>query len=153
MTSEVVEADVLDFLEEHPQAFDLITGLDGVEHFFKKEVIRLLDFCYAALRPGGRLILQTPNAESPWGNAIRYGDFTHGCCLAPLGLLRLLALCNFRDMEVRETGPIPWGYSVPPTLRYIFWQGCRLFLKLWNAAEAHAGSGVYIRVFLASGLK
>jgi SAM-dependent methyltransferase len=153
VTSEVVEADVLAFLEERPQAFDLIIGLDIIEHLHKDEVLRFLDLCHVALHPGGRLILQTPNAESPWGNALRYGDFTHECCFAPRGLLRLLALCGFRDLEFRETGPVPWGYSFPSTLRYIIWQGFRAFLKLWNAAEAHTGSGVFTRVFLASGVK
>ncbi len=153
VTPDVVGANALDFLEAHPQAFDLLTGLDIVEHFHKDEVLRFLDLCHAALRPGGRLILQTPNAESFWGNAIRYGDFTHEVCFSPGNLLRLLALCGFRELEARETGPIPWGHSAASTVRCVVWQGFRAVLKLWNLAEGHAGSGVFTRVFLASGVK
>jgi SAM-dependent methyltransferase len=149
----VMEADGLDFLEIHSQAFDLITGLDIIEHFHKDEVLRFLDLCHAAWRPGGRLILKTPNAESFWGNAMHYGDFTHEGCLAPCSLLRLLSLCSLRDLEVRGTGPVPWGCSVPSTLRFFVRQVFRAFLKLWNLAEAHMGSGVYTRVFPASGIE
>ena len=64
------------FLHARPQRFDLVTGLDIVEHFTKDEVLDFLDACREALRPGGRLVLQTPNGESPFGGAVRYGDFT-----------------------------------------------------------------------------
>jgi 2-polyprenyl-3-methyl-5-hydroxy-6-metoxy-1,4-benzoquinol methylase len=150
---EVVEANALDFLAAHPHAFDLITGLDIIEHFQKEEVLRFLDLCHAALRPGGRLILQTPNAESLWGCMYRYGDFTHEIAFNPNLLLNLLALCNFRDLEIRETGPIPWGHSLASTMRYVVWQGFRAFLHLWNLAEGHTGSGVFTRVFLSTGVK
>src|SRR5947209_1860262 len=72
----VVEGNVFDFLEARPAAFDLVTALDIIEHLHKEEVFRLLDACHHALRPGGRLVLQTPNADSPFAAAIRYGDFT-----------------------------------------------------------------------------
>lgn len=150
---EVIEGNVLDFLESHPQTFDLVTGLDIIEHFHKEEVLRFLDLCHAALRPGGRLILQTPNAESFWGGGVRHGDFTHEVCFSPGNLLRLLALCGFRELEARETGPVPWGHSAASTVRCVVWQGFRAVLKLWNLAEGHAGSGVFTRVLLASGVK
>jgi SAM-dependent methyltransferase len=153
VTPDVVEANVMDFLKNHQQDFDLITGLDIIEHFHKDEVLHFLDLCYAALRPGGRLILQTPNAESPWGSGIRFGDFTHEVCFNPNSLLPLLALCGFRKLEARETGPVPWGHSAPSTLRYVAWQGIRAVLKFWNLAEGCAGSGVFTRVFIASGVK
>jgi hypothetical protein len=112
-----------------------------------------LDLCYKALRLGGRLILQTPNAESLWGNTIRYVDLTHEICFTPGNLLRLMIICGFRDLKARETGPVPWGHSAASTVRYFVWQGFRLVLKLWNLAEGHPGSGVFTRVFLASGVK
>jgi SAM-dependent methyltransferase len=148
------EADVLEWLEAHPSSFDLITGLDIIEHLDKPEVLRFLDACYVALKPDGRLVLQTPNAESPWGSMSRYGDFTHEVGFTPNLLTRLFNLAGFQEMEARETGPVPWGYSMISSLRFVIWQFIRLGLKIWNLAETGtAGSGVFTRVFLITGLK
>jgi 2-polyprenyl-3-methyl-5-hydroxy-6-metoxy-1,4-benzoquinol methylase len=150
----VVEADVIDFLETRPETFDLITGLDIIEHLQKDEILRFLDGCLTALKPGGRLILQTPNAESPWGNSIRYGDFTHEVCFSPDSLKSLMRLCGFHSIETREQGAIAWGYSFACSIRYLIWQVIRLGLKVYNLAETgHSGSGVFTRVFVISGRK
>lgn len=148
----VHEGDALDFLEAHPGMYDLITALDLIEHLHKPEVLRFLDGCRAALKPGGRLILQTPNAESPWGSLHRYNDFTHEVGFNPNSLSRLLRLAGFVAVEARELGPVPWGYSLASTGRWLIWQAIRLGLKLWNIAETgSAGSGVVTRVFVISG--
>jgi 2-polyprenyl-3-methyl-5-hydroxy-6-metoxy-1,4-benzoquinol methylase len=152
--SAVDEANVLDWLEARPSSFDLITGLDIIEHLEKKEVLRFLDASYNALKTGGRLVLQTPNAESPWGSQHRYNDFTHEVGFNPNLLSRLLILAGFQEIEARETGPIPWGYSVISSVRYFVWQSIRLGLKIWNLAETgSAGSGVFTRIFLNTGVK
>lgn len=119
---EVVQDNILDFLKDYPDKFDLITGLDIIEHFHKEEVLDFLDLCYKSLRNGGRLILQTPNADSPWGTTHRYNDFTHEVCFNPNAILRLLQLCNFHNTEVREQGPVTKGYSLSSTIRYGIWQ-------------------------------
>jgi SAM-dependent methyltransferase len=151
VTPNVVQADVLEYLAEQSGRFDLITGLDIVEHFRKDEVLQFLDLCYVALKPGGRLVLQTPNAESPWGAHLRYGDFTHELGFNPNALFRLLELVGFSTVETREMGPVPLGYSFASGARWIAWQAIRMGLKLWNVAETgDAGSGVFTRVFLIS---
>ncbi len=154
VTPNVVEGNVLDYLETRPLAFDCITGLDIVEHFHKSEVLRFLDLCHAALRPGGRLILTTPNAESPWGGTVRYGDFTHEVCFDSKALLRLLSLCGFGKLEAREQGPAPWNYSMISTVRYGLWQCARMALIAWNIVETGIpGSGILTRVFSVKGEK
>jgi SAM-dependent methyltransferase len=151
---EVEEGNLFVYLETSPADFDLITALDIIEHLHKDEVLRFLDGCYAALRPGGRLILQMPNADTPWGTHLRYGDFTHETCFQPNSISRLLRMCGFSQIETREQGPLPWGYSLKSSLRWLVWQGIRLGLKVYNLAETgDSGSGVFTRVFLASGVK
>ena len=93
-------ANALEFLEANPNYFDLITALDLVEHFHKPEVLRFLDGCAAALRPGGRLILQTPNADSPWGTTHRYNDFTHEAAFTEYSIGQILGLAGFEDINV-----------------------------------------------------
>jgi SAM-dependent methyltransferase len=147
------EAELLDWLEWHPSEFDLITGLDIIEHLEKSEVLRFLDACASALKPGGRLVLQTPNAESPWGGSIRYGDFSHETSFSPNSLSRMLGLSGFQDVEIREIGPVPWGISAISSIRYLIWQSIRLGYKIWNLAETGSiGSGVFTRVFMIAGL-
>jgi 2-polyprenyl-3-methyl-5-hydroxy-6-metoxy-1,4-benzoquinol methylase len=154
VTEQVILGDAIDFLEKQRNRFDLIIGLDIIEHFHKPEVLRFLDCCHDALKPRGRLVLQTPNAESPWGGSIRYGDLTHEVCFNPNALSRLLRLAGFSDIEAREAGPVLRGGSLVSTARYALWQAFRAGLTLWNLAETGCrGSGVFTRVFLVSGLK
>lgn len=144
----------IDYLERNEGAFDVVTGFDIIEHLHKPEVIRFLDAALAALKPGGRLILQTPNADSPWGTMLRYGDFTHEVCFNPNSLSRLMNLSGFQKVEARELGPVLFGYSLKSTVRSLIWQGFRLVFKVWNVAELGTlGSGVFTRVMLISGTR
>lgn len=150
----VAQSDVLDYLAAHPGAFDLITGLDIIEHFHKEEALVFLDRCHAALKPGGRLIVQTPNAGSPMGGGLRYGDFTHETGFNAHSLTRLLELCGFAAVEAREMGPVPWGYSLASSVRYALWRILRVGIGFYNRVETgSAGDGICTRVFLASGVK
>lgn len=148
----VFEEDAIEFLERKRCSHDLIVGLDIIEHFRKDEVLRFLDECFGSLKQGGRLVLQTPNADSPWGTVHRYNDFTHELCFNPNSIVRLMRLCRFREIETREQGPVPWGYSAKSTIRFLAWRAIRLGLKAWNVAETgSAGSGVFTRIFQVSG--
>jgi SAM-dependent methyltransferase len=148
----VVRGDLFEFLADRPDAFDLITGLDVIEHLSKEEVLRLLDGCWRSLRPGGRLILQTPNADSPFFAAVRYADFTHEVCFTPGSLGWLLGLCGFGDVRARECGPRPRGLR--SFGRFVLWKCLRLGIQFWNLVETGSpGNGVFTRVFLISGVK
>lgn len=148
----VAEMDAFRFLEMHKGEYDLIAGLDIVEHFRKDEVLNFLDACRLALRTGGRLILQTPNAESPWGMNVRYGDFTHETAFSPYSLDGLLSLAGFSDIKFREAGPAVHGLI--SLYRFLVWKIIRAVLDFWNLAETgKVGSGIYTRVFLISGMK
>jgi 2-polyprenyl-3-methyl-5-hydroxy-6-metoxy-1,4-benzoquinol methylase len=154
VTGNVTQDNVLHFLQAHEGEFDVITAIDLVEHLKKDEVLTFLDGCYAALRPGGRLILQTPNSETPWAGSIRYGDFTHEVSFGSTSLSRLMCLTGFVHVAGREQGPIPKGYSTTSTLRYILWRVIRLSLQFYNVVETGGrGSGIFTRVFLMSGVK
>jgi len=148
---QVSQGDVLSFLDAHRDTFDLLVALNVIEHFQKSEVIQFLDGCLLALKSGGRLILQTPNAESPWGAHLRYDDFTHEIAFAPNPISRLLSLCGATDIVCRESGPVPYGYSALSTLRWLAWELIRAGLKLYSLAEmGSVGSGIYTRVFFVS---
>jgi 2-polyprenyl-3-methyl-5-hydroxy-6-metoxy-1,4-benzoquinol methylase len=149
----VAQANVLDWLAAREQQFDLMVALDLIEHFTRDEVLQFLDLCFAALKPGGRLILQTPNADSPFGLQHRYNDITHEWAFNDNQLARLLRRAGFLDMESREQGPVPWGYSLTSTSRWILWRVIRAGLQLWNLAETGARLPVLTRVFMISGVR
>jgi SAM-dependent methyltransferase len=154
VVANVAHDDVCEYLAGHPSAFDLITGLDIIEHLDKNEVLRFLDGCCGSLKPGGRLILQTPNANSAMACCVRYADFTHEVCFTPDLLMRLMTMHGFRQITVREMGPIPWGYSLISSLRFVVWKAlCQVYRVLDLVEKGSIGAAVYTRVFLISGVR
>jgi len=148
----VIQADAREYLRNRHQEFDLITAFDVAEHLRKEELLDFLDLIYQALRPGGSVILQTPNAESPWGCMHRYHDLTHELAFDPHSLSDCCSLSGFEKFQAREVGP--YVHGIPSLVRRVIWSTIRMGLELWNLAETGApGSGVYTRVFLAHAVR
>lgn len=146
--------DAIQFLKSHVGCFDLITGMDIIEHLHKDDALVFLESCYAAIIPGGSLILQSLNADSPWASAIRYGDLTHELCFGPRLLGQLLVLCGFSKVMFREQTPIPWGYSIHSTVRFVLWKFIRNVYRCISLVETGGeGSGCFSRTFLICGKK
>ena len=148
ITSNVYEGDALEFLQKNINTFDLITAIDILEHLDKNEMFDFLDAIFLSLREGGRLILQMPNAESPFGHKIRYCDLTHENSFDPSNLNSILNIVGFKNFEIQECGPIVHGPI--SFFRWLIWRLISFNLKVWNLAETgNIGSGVYTRVFLS----
>ena len=148
----VVEADLRNYLQEGHERFGLICAFDVIEHFDKQEVLQLLKLVWDRLQPGGVLILQTPNAMSPWAAHYRYGDLTHELILSPECLTSTLKLCGFRDIEVREV--TPYVHGIKSAVRWgiwkLIWAGC----ATWNLAETGSlCSGIYSRNMMVRAVK
>jgi 2-polyprenyl-3-methyl-5-hydroxy-6-metoxy-1,4-benzoquinol methylase len=144
----VEKRDAIEFLQANPAGFDLVIGLDIIEHFHKPEAWEFLRAVFSALRPGGRVVLQTPNGECPWP-IYRYWDFTHETCFTPNSLGRLLRMAGFESVAMRETAPPVHG--VVSAIRRVAWGIMRRFFMLWGLVESGwAGNGVLTRNFLAS---
>ena len=150
----VLTMDAADWLRECDEPLDLVLAIDLVEHLTRNEALEFLDLCAARLRPGGRLILQTPNGQSPFAGAVRHGDITHEQCFTPSLLAALLERAGLTGVETREAGPVPRGYSFRSTLRYGCWRIVRGAFALVNLVETgKTGDAVLTRVFLASAVK
>lgn len=148
ISTNVFEGDALEFLQKNINTFDLITAIDILEHLDKNEMFDFLDAIYLSLREGGRLILQMPNAESPFGHKIRYCDLTHENSFDPSNLNSILNIVGFKNFEIQECGPIIHGPI--SFFRWLIWRSISFNLKVWNLAETgNIGSGVYTRVFLS----
>jgi 2-polyprenyl-3-methyl-5-hydroxy-6-metoxy-1,4-benzoquinol methylase len=66
-------ADDLDFQTMEPghipfvdQSFDLVTMIEVIEHLSEPDVNQLFQECARVLKPGGRLLVTTPNYRSFW---------------------------------------------------------------------------------------
>ena len=144
----VIRAEAVDFLKEHPCSFDFISAMDIIEHFDKENVFDFVDAIYRALRPGGRLLVHTPNADSPWFGGVRYGDFTHEVAFSPQSLSHILRVAGFIAFEARECPP--FVHDLRSRIRRISWRVLRAFLLFWNIVETDStGSGIFTRVFIA----
>ncbi len=151
VSDSVVKADVIEYLKNTSAKYDLIISLDVIEHFHKGNALDFLDFCRSRLSANGRLVLQTPNASSPFFGDVRYGDFTHELGFTPRLLSQLIRRAGFQSTEVRETGPVPKGYSIKSSIRFVIWQFVRLIYCLLESIETGGcGDQVYTRVFLIS---
>lgn len=56
-------ADIVDFSEQHPQAFDLATTMDFSEHVDDPSALRIYSAIRQSLKRGGKLYLHTPNLD------------------------------------------------------------------------------------------
>ena len=143
----VVQSDILEYLSASDKTFDLILGFDIIEHFTKDEVLELLDLIRRRLNPGGSLILQTPNAMSPWAAHFRYTDLTHELIFSPSCLESILRLCGFKGFDIREVGPHVHGAT--SAVRWLLWKFIWAGYAILNCIESGGSNGgVYTRNML-----
>jgi 2-polyprenyl-3-methyl-5-hydroxy-6-metoxy-1,4-benzoquinol methylase len=125
--------DVMNIIQERPAHYDCVVGIDFLEHFLKQDVFDLLDGLYQSLRPGGRLVLRTPNGGAPFGALQRYWDFTHEFALTSNSARQLLEVVGFTGVRVMEAGPFVHG--VRSFLRVLLWKAIKLGLISYLTAE------------------
>ncbi len=141
---EVVEEDLLKYLRTSSERFGLIIAFDVIEHFTRDELLELLDLVWKHLEPGGRVIIQTPNALSPWAASYRYGDMTHEWIFDPILLASVLELVGFVRWQFRGVTPYVHGFKT--ALRWLVWKAIWAGCAVWNLAEIGSmRGGVYTR--------
>jgi 2-polyprenyl-3-methyl-5-hydroxy-6-metoxy-1,4-benzoquinol methylase len=116
-----------------------VTATDLLEHLTKPEVLATFDAVAAALRPGGRFVARVPNAGSPFGGQIRYGDFTHETWYTARSVRQLAAAAGFGPVEV--IGCPPPAHGMASTGRALLWKPVSGLLKLVLAVETGAVRG------------
>lgn len=132
--TDVSSGNLIEALELSLQSsLDVVVTFDVIEHFTKDELVNIVDLIQLALKPGGRWIIHAPNGISPFGGAVRFGDFTHVQSFTPSSLQQLLCASGFGLCEFAESGPRVHGLR--SAIRVVLWQGIRLLYKLILAAE------------------
>lgn len=92
--------DAFEYLARHPATFDVICALDVIEHFTLDDAFSLALAIRAALRPGGRVIIRTPNMANLFGVFSRYMDLTHQTAFTEFSLSELLRAAGFSEVMV-----------------------------------------------------
>jgi 2-polyprenyl-3-methyl-5-hydroxy-6-metoxy-1,4-benzoquinol methylase len=130
----VMQGDAVETLAGEPDgSLDCVVFFDLIEHFKKDELIGLVDAVYRVLKPQGRWILHTCNAESPFGMSSRYGDFTHELAFTRRSIAQLMLSSGFSKVNCFEDQPVPHG--IKSTARWLLWKVFRQLLRLYVAAE------------------
>jgi len=147
----VVKADLKEFLQDKEAAYDVILASDVVEHFRKDEVLGVLGLVYRSLSDGGRLIVQTPNAASPFFGGVVYGDFTHEVFFTEDSLSQVLRAAGFKQVSCHPQKPVAHG--VASGMRRLLWEAIELLLRFCVLVETGCWRGVFTRNLMAVAVK
>jgi SAM-dependent methyltransferase len=99
-----------------PGSLDLVTAFHVIEHLDIEELLELVEAAHHALRPGGALLVETPNPTNlVMGACDFYNDPTHRSPLPPALTDHLFTALGFAPVEVRHVNPPP-GAPEPGTL-------------------------------------
>lgn len=90
-----IAGDVFTVLGDSDRQFDAVLLMDVVEHFAPKDAVALLRLIDRHLAPGGKILLKTPNAASPWGLSYQFGDLTHCTPFCPSSMRQLALAAGF----------------------------------------------------------
>lgn len=123
----------LDKLIESGQKFDVISALNLLEHIEKDLTIPLLSKIKKLLHPTGQLLLEIPNANSPFGTRTRYWDFTHKTSFTPTSLTQVLTVAGFEDIIFKEKVAVP--KNLFGIIRLSLWSIIRLKIKAYLLIE------------------
>jgi len=137
----IEQADLVEYLKKYNDHFDLIIAFQILEHFKKDEAVESLDVIYRALKPGGEVLITTPNAASRAGLWITFGDFTHELWFTPRSLSQLLRVCGFSNVEIYGLGPV--AYDLRSGIRTILWKGLETIYKVLFIIEQGTGRSIW----------
>lgn len=127
--NEVELQDLLPYLKNNPEKFDVITGLDIIEHFSKDELVEVLSSVKSALKPGGIAIFRTPNLDAPFATLYSNGDFTHENYLNFSSANQVLLTMGFTEIKVMNSLMESKGF-IKELVRKISWSIIKFFIKL-----------------------
>ena len=130
---QVRHGDYRELLEATLTGLAAVTATDLLEHLTKPEVLATFDAVTHALRPGGRFVARVPNAVSPFGGHIRYGDFTHETWYTVRSVRQLAAAAGLGP--VRAIGCPPSAHGAASALRAALWMPLSGLFKLALAVE------------------
>lgn len=135
--TQVQLGDGMSYLRENPQQFDVILGMDIIEHFTKDELVELLTLIKDALKPNGLAIFRTPNLDAPMATVFANGDFTHENYLNASSVQQVVLAVGYQQVSVVPSymKVSPWWKEIVRNCMYR-WMVLQLKLKLFATARS-----------------
>lgn len=114
---DVVEADLVAFLEKDRRSFSGASLLQVAEHLTDGQIERLLELVAERLAPGAVLIVETPNPLSALASAVFHTDSTHLRPLPPERLRYQVEAAGFEQARTLFQARIPHDQFAGPDPR------------------------------------
>lgn len=99
ITLSEIQSDIGGFLADKPETYEFIHMSHVIEHIPKHSLLWVVDALYRALKPGGALMLRTPNMEGPCANSSLYVTLAHEYGFSSGNLASLLDICGFDEIR------------------------------------------------------
>jgi len=94
-----IETNIGDFLSGRKEQYDFIHLSHVIEHIPKYSLLWVTDALFWALKPGGTVLLRTPNMEGPCANSSFYVTLAHEYGFSGSNFRSLLHICGFDDIR------------------------------------------------------
>jgi O-antigen chain-terminating methyltransferase len=105
---DVVEGDALEYLTSLDDgSLGGIFSAQFIEHVGPEYLLALLRACFAKLRPGARIVLETINVDALATLPTFYADLSHARPIPPVTATLLLEACGFGRVEIRYASAFP----------------------------------------------
>jgi len=140
--AEVFEDDVFQFLQGKERTFDVIFARDLIEHLTKEEALRFLSLAHLALVPGGGLVVQTVNGESPLFGRLAYGDFTHQTIFTRASLRQAMRIAGFEG-SIDGFAQEPAVHGLRSAARFVLWRAIDAMVRVYLLADTGRADGVF----------
>jgi 2-polyprenyl-3-methyl-5-hydroxy-6-metoxy-1,4-benzoquinol methylase len=121
--------DVFEFLTNGEEEYDVIIGIDIIEHFEKSDLTRLLSLILTRLKKNGRVIFRTCNMDAPLPGQFAYGDFTHATLLNASSAMQLMQSTGFTAIQVQRSFISVNGF-IKNIVRKFSWSGIVFYMKI-----------------------
>ncbi len=104
----VDETDLFSWLRAQPEgSLGGVTAYQVVEHLPADALLPLVELAVSRLATGGRLLLETVNAESVYAMKWFWMDLTHVRPVPGPSLGRLMEACGLREVTIAYRSPVP----------------------------------------------
>lgn len=131
ITDKVFLEDAFEYLPKKKNFYDLIHARDVIEHIPKNKIIDFLKLIFQSLKPGGKLIIGTPNAAGLSSVSLigRYMDFTHEILFTEWSLEQVLRIAGFQEIQIIPSELKFKDKSLKGKIAYIFLRKPEYFLR------------------------
>lgn len=100
ISSKVIQADIMDYLSNSHNLYDVIAAHDFLEHVKNEIVFEFLELVYDSLNINGVFMIKVPNMSNPFSIDSRYRDFTHLSGFTEKSLYQILYSVGFKKIEI-----------------------------------------------------